>query len=115
MKNKIAGVERLRSLLPEIEKKIRDCFGDKVVRIIVFGSYARGEYNVESDLDILVIVDDNNLEFYNSKRIELTNYYLDKESILLSIVVENAIVAERYKNHSPFLINVFKEGKVFYG
>ena len=115
MKNKKADRESVHSLLPEIERKIRDCFGDKVVRIIVFGSYARGDYDEESDLDILVVVDDNNLEFYNSKRVELTNYYLDSENILLSVVVENASVAERYKNHSPFLINVFKEGKVFYG
>jgi predicted nucleotidyltransferase len=115
MKNKKADRERVHSLLPEIERKIRDCFGDKVVRIIVFGSYARGDYDEESDLDIFVVVDDNNLEFYNSKRVELTNYYLDSENILLSVVVENASVAERYKNHSPFLINVFKEGKVFYG
>jgi len=115
MKNKIADRERVHSLLPEIERKIRDCFGDKVVRIIVFGSFARGDYDEESDLDILVVVDDNNLEFYNSKRVELTNYYLDNENILLSVVIENASIAERYKNHSPFLINVFKEGKVFYG
>jgi predicted nucleotidyltransferase len=107
--------QKLNSLLPEIEQKIKDSFGEKVVKIILYGSYARGDYDKESDIDILVIVDDENLDEYRKKRIKLTNHYLDTENILLSIIIENARVAERYKNHSPFLINVLKEGKVVYG
>lgn len=115
MKNDKINSEKLNSLLPGIEKRIKDSFGEKVVKIILYGSYARGDYDKESDIDILVIVDDENLEVYRKKRIELTNYNLDKENILLSIIIENARVAERYKNHSPFLINVLKEGKIVYG
>lgn len=110
MKNK-----KLEVLLPEIEERIKTTFGVRVRKIILYGSYARGEYDRESDIDILVIVDDEELEKYINKRIELTNYYLDKENILVSIIIEKATVAERYKNHSPFLINVLKEGTVVYG
>ena len=115
MKKQKINSEKLKSLLPEIEKRIRTAFGSKVLKIILYGSYARGDYDSESDVDILVIVDDENLEFYRKKRVELTNYYLDKESILLSIIIEKASIAERYKNHSPFLMNVMKEGIVVYG
>ena len=107
--------EKLNRLLPEIEKKIRDLFGEKVLKIILFGSYARGDYDPESDVDIMVIVDDESLEIYRKKGIELTNYYLEKERILISIIVEKAKIVEKYKNHSPFLINVVKEGSVIYG
>lgn len=115
MKNEKLNSAKLNSLLPGIEKRIKEFFGEKVVKIILYGSYSRGDYNKESDIDILVIVDDENLELYRKKRIELTNYYLDKENVLLSIIIENLGIAERYKNHSPFLINVLKEGKAFYG
>ncbi len=107
--------EKIDRLLPEIEKRIRELFGEKVLKIILFGSYARGDYNEESDIDIMVIVDDENLESYKKKRTVLTNYYLDKEDILLSIIIEKASFTERYKNHSPFLINVINEGTVVYG
>lgn len=115
MKKQKINNEKLNSIIPEIEKRIRTAFGSKVLKIILFGSYAREDYDSESDVDFLVIVDDENLEFYRKKRVELTNYYLDKESILLAIIIEKASVAERYKNYSPFLINVMKEGIVVYG
>ncbi len=115
MKTKIINNEKLNSLLPSIERRIKELFGSKVVKIILFGSYAREDYNEESDVDILVIVDDEKLDLYKKMSMEITNYYLDKENILLSIIIEKASLAERYKDHSPFLININKEGVVLYG
>ena len=107
--------EKLNLILPEIEKRIRELFGEKLVKIILYGSYLRGDNTDESDIDIMVIVNDENLEMYKEKSIALTNYYLDNESILLSIIIEKESFVERYKNHSPFLINLVKEGTVIYG
>lgn len=113
--NKKTKNEKLNRLLSEIEKRIRSSFGEKVQKIILFGSYARGDYDEESDVDILVIVDDENLNYYKKKRIEIISDYLNKEEIFLSIIIEKASIVERYKNYSPFLINVDNEGKVLYG
>lgn len=107
--------EKLNRLLPEIEERIRDSFGEKVKKIVLFGSYARGDYNEESDIDILVIVDDENLSFYKKQRTKLTTYYMDKEEIFLSIVIQKVSITDRYKNHSPFLMNVNNDGIVLYG
>lgn len=107
--------EKLNRLLPEIENKIRELFGEKVSKIILFGSYARGDFDSESDVDIMVIVDDENLDIYRKKRIELTNYFLDKEGILISIIIEKSVIIDKYKNYSTFLINVVKEGSIIYG
>jgi uncharacterized protein len=44
----------------QIEKAIKDYFTEKPVkRVWLFGSYARGEANEESDLDVLVDIEDN--------------------------------------------------------
>ena len=37
--------EKIGRLLPEIEKRIRELFGEKALKIILFGSYARGDYH----------------------------------------------------------------------
>lgn len=36
---------------------LRAIYGDKLVRVTLFGSYARGDFTEESDIDILVVVD----------------------------------------------------------
>ncbi len=107
--------EKLNTRLPEIEKQIKETFGEKVMQIILFGSYARGDYDSESDVDILVVVDDDDLSGYKKKRSELVEHYLDTEGILLSILIERYSITKKYKDHSPFLIDLIKEGTVVYG
>ena len=45
----------------EISKKLRKKFGDNIVKIILFGSYARGDYSAESDIDLLLVVKDDSI------------------------------------------------------
>lgn len=47
-----------RSALDEHCRWIRERFGERVRRLALFGSRARGEGHEESDLDVLVVVDD---------------------------------------------------------
>ena len=35
----------------------KEIFGDKLKEIILFGSYARGDYDAESDVDIAILAD----------------------------------------------------------
>ncbi len=36
-------------------EELRDKFGDKIEEIIVFGSYTRGDYDEESDIDVMIV------------------------------------------------------------
>jgi len=38
-------------------KNLRKKFGNKIKKVILFDSYARGDYNEESDIDILIVGD----------------------------------------------------------
>jgi len=107
--------KKLSSLLPQIEQKIRLLFGNKVIKIILFGSHARGDYNQESDVDILVIVSDANLSKYRKKRIEIITGFLSDHNILLSIRIINETVFSDYKEILPFYKNVINQGVTLYG
>ena len=52
--------ERMNRIVNEIGQKFKEKLlseiPDKVLRIIIFGSYARGEETMDSDLDILVVI-----------------------------------------------------------
>jgi predicted nucleotidyltransferase len=53
----------VRALLGELAARLRERFGDRLVRLTLFGSYARGEADpIESDVDVLVVVRDMTLE-----------------------------------------------------
>jgi len=80
-------------------------------KIILFGSYARGNPRPESDVDMLVVMDtplreiEQSLEIY--RRLNVM-FGLDL------IVYTPKHLQERLKMHDWFLIDVVKEGKVVY-
>lgn len=115
MKTKQIKHELLKSLLPEIENRIRTAFGSKVLKIILFGSYARGDYNSESDIDLLVLVNDNDLRRYRKDRVKIITDFLKFHNLLLSIRIINAANFSTYKDILPFYQNVMSQGIILYG
>jgi len=114
MKTKQIGNAKLRSLLPEIENKIRTAFGSKVLKIVLFGSYARGDYNKESDVDILVLVTDKNLRKYRKERVKIITEFLESHNLLLSIRIITKDNFSTYKDIVPFYQNVISQGITLY-
>jgi uncharacterized protein len=47
----------LRGPLEEYAKRLRVVFGDRVRDVRLFGSFARGDADEDSDVDVLVLVD----------------------------------------------------------
>jgi uncharacterized protein len=47
----------LRLALSEYAERLRGVFGERVVELRLFGSYARGEAHEDSDVDVLVVID----------------------------------------------------------
>lgn len=43
-------------ILIEVKKVIKDIGGDSILRIVLYGSRARGDYDAISDIDVAVIV-----------------------------------------------------------
>lgn len=46
----------LRAALAEYSARLRAIFGDRLAEVRLFGSFARGEANEDSDVDVLVLV-----------------------------------------------------------
>lgn len=104
-----------KEILPLIERRILEIFGNKVMKILLFGSYAREDFNEESDIDIIVIVDDIEIDRYKKLRVKIISEFSLNYDLLLSIRVLRNEDFSKYKDSSPFLKNVVKEGISFYG
>jgi len=101
--------KKIRSLVEGIKKQLIKIYGDGIKQIIVYGSYARGKETKDSDIDILVVIDDN----LNPTEVEesidslLFKILLEEEELCSMIAIPERI----FKNYrTPFLLNVKKEG-----
>ena len=101
--------EKVKRILIEVKKYLIKNYGDKIKHVILYGSYARGDYNKDSDIDILVVVSDdvNPIEIEESLN-DLLFEILLNENELCSV---RAIPEKLFKEYnSPFLLNVKEEG-----
>jgi predicted nucleotidyltransferase len=50
--------EQLRKISGELEQAMTALYGTRLDRIVLYGSYARGDFHAESDIDYLVVLRD---------------------------------------------------------
>ncbi len=101
----------VRYLVEEIKKHLIRIYGGKIKQVIVYGSYARDEATKESDVDVLVVVDDslNPFEVRKSLSDLLLDVLLEKGELVSVIAIPEGF----FKNYNmPFLLNVKEEGVV---
>ena len=48
---------QLKKILDGVSQKTQALLGERLRNIILYGSYARGDYDNESDVDIAILVD----------------------------------------------------------
>ena len=101
--------ERIKQLVNQIKEHLIKTYGERIKQVILYGSHVRGETTKDSDVDVLVVVDESLIPFEVRKNLsDLLFDILLEEGELISVIV----VPERFfKNYnSPFLLNVRKEG-----
>ncbi len=102
----------LNLLLQEAQAELSKIFGNKLLNVVLYGSYARGDYDEESDIDIMALVDmdRDNLNKYRRCISEIANDIDLKYDVLLSIKLQDKPNFDKYKNSIPLYQNILKEG-----
>ena len=94
----------------EIAREFADAIrSDNIVKIILFGSVARGDDTEESDIDILIITT-NSDELSDEINSAAVDIILEKDEF-----ISPHVMSEEHFNKTidyPFLTNVLKEGVV---
>ena len=108
-KNSIISQKKIRKFLKKLVKKLISNY--YISQIILFGSFARGDYHEYSDIDLIIIgyLDDN---FFNriGKVLDLV-----PPNIELEPLVYTPEEFEKMKeNENPFILNVLEEGIILY-
>ncbi|MBI4722577.1 MAG: nucleotidyltransferase domain-containing protein [Candidatus Stahlbacteria bacterium] len=102
---------RVKQPISQIKKYLIKKYEDKIKQVIIYGSYARGEATKDSDIDILVVIDDS-LNSYNVRK-SLSDIIFDillEKKELISVIAVPESIFKNYK--SPFILNVKEEGMI---
>ena len=81
--------------------------------LILYGSYARGDYNEDSDLDLLVLIDKDEITRSDQKRIKYPLYDIEFDTgTIISALIFTKKDWEMNHMITPFYENVVREGRI---
>jgi predicted nucleotidyltransferase len=90
------------------KERLQKKLGDNLIRIILFGSRARGDNDEYSDYDCIVIVKENNKSIKEAILDIESDILYEKNAVFSAFsYTEDELALRRYM---PFIINVNKEG-----
>lgn len=104
----------IRNIVYTFSFQLRKLLGDKLSKIIMYGSYARGDYHQYSDVDVMILVKMSEEEI---KQIENTIYDMVfdiqmETGVDISPIIKNEDQYEYWVDVLPFYRNVRDEGVV---
>lgn len=102
----------LKKILHTIMDCYKQVYGDSLHTVYLYGSYARGDYDNESDIDIVAIVEGDRSELQQKlKQVWDIAADLDLEyGVIVSPTVIPLDEFNRYKEDLPYYINIVREG-----
>ena len=103
---------RLSIITDTVAREARARLGDKLDAVILYGSYARGDYDDESDIDIMVrvVCTKDRLPEYRHILSDVASELSLENNIVVSVSVVDTETFSRYRRHLPYFENVDREG-----
>ena len=108
------GNKKVYRMIEDVERSIREVFKSKLKKIIIFGSYARGDYDDESDIDFMVLVENRDLKKFEDIILDIEVDLSIKYGKLPSIFIYNADDYYSDIDVIDLLKNIESEGIEFY-
>ena len=103
-------------ILKKYVDEVKKIYGSHLQKIILYGSYARGDYTPDSDVDIMILVDMNESEIRDlrDKLCDVTFDLSFDHDILIMPIVQNTDFFYKWVCAHPFYNNVNNEGVELY-
>lgn len=91
--------------------------GSKLTKVIVYGSYARGDYNSSSDVDVMILVkmSDNEIKKIENQVYDLAIDIEMDTGVDISPIIKNEEQYEYWLDTLPFYKNIHEEWVIVNG
>ena len=103
---------QLHIITRKVADEAKDRLGAKLEAVVLYGSYARGDYDDDSDIDIMVrvICTRDQLENYRHILADVASSLSLEYNVMVSVSVVDTETFNRYRRHLPYFENVEREG-----
>ena len=100
------------NILSEVYNSCNPIFNNMIKQAFLYGSYARGDYHSESDVDILLAVDIPAEEISKNRNsvAKVTSDLSLKHDVTVSVTVKPLDQFLRFAEVQPFYKNIIEEG-----
>lgn len=104
--------EKVAKIINEYMNSVHECIRENLCEVIIYGSYARGDYNEKSDVDIMILVntDDTEIKKYEDILCDKAFDLELEQGLVISPIVKNQEFFEYWSDTLPFYKNVKREG-----
>ena len=101
--------DKIAALLAQLRAGLERLYGDRLVKVILFGSRARGDADPDSDIDVLVVLKAPVSPWEEIERTGslATDLLLEQGELVACVFVSEE---EFLKDKTPLLLNVRREG-----
>jgi predicted nucleotidyltransferase len=100
---------KIQHILQETRIELQKIYSGRLKDIILYGSYARGDYSKDSDIDLLLVLEHlNDLAVEREKYVPVVCRISLKYDTVLSVIPYDYLAYQTKK--TPLLMNVHKEG-----
>lgn len=109
--------DELRAITEEIVSETRQLLKDNIYQIILYGSCARGDFNSESDIDVMIIMNCQKEEVSRHRKqvSKIASRIGLKNDIEISLLLRDKETFEKGGDILPFYKNIQREGVFLYG
>lgn len=108
--------QTMQQLIQLYVSNIHDIYGSHLRQIILYGSYARGDFRPDSDIDIMILLDLSNVDI-KKYRHQLSNMTFDFNmdyDVDIKPIAKNEEHYRKWVDNYPFYSNVNREGVRLY-
>lgn len=106
-KNK--NLKKIKPILNEVKRRLKKIYGKRLKKIILYGSYARGDADDGSDIDLIILLENMGEPVTEMEKFSESIWKLDlKYDTVISVIPFDVNVFK--KRRLPVILNAKREG-----
>ena len=104
------------TILDRYIQEVAGVFGSHLKKVILYGSYARGDFREDSDIDIMILVDldDPAIKAAGRQLSDVTFEINFDHDVMIMPIVQNESFFDRWVGAYPFFNQINNEGIELY-